>query len=387
MLNRKWSVFLYAVMISFFAVLIGYIISIKIDTLMENLDIQNYDIKLHSNITEKANLSTGYSTFLNTNGSGFVNTILCPDSVTMSGTYAGWISVTIPTIPFFNNTSFACSWSTLEGNLLLLYSSGGTFFTTGSYRWSTISLNPGGSSLHTGTFSDGSGTFLSFTATWTLSDIDLDGNSDNFQTSSTGIIMYPNDQFDDDDLARKTFYGYLKKDIGWYNVFVMNTPVRKYIGANIHNTTPYFSKAWDTQTGYLRLDIDNPYSIKIAELDKTQFESIQEMRILTENITSFSTGGIGWVMPDLTLSGVKDWAKVFDLKNKDYAIFLSFSGNLTNTWIDFLKYKISMENENGSGIYIVPIDDSTSGITKYLGTDILIDQEGKYRYKQFEVAR
>lgn len=76
-------------MISFFAVIIGYIISIKIDTLMENLDIQNYDMKLHSNITEKANLSTEYNTSLNTNGSGFINTILCPDSVTMSGTYAG----------------------------------------------------------------------------------------------------------------------------------------------------------------------------------------------------------------------------------------------------------------------------------------------------------
>lgn len=92
-------------------------------------------------------------------------------------------------------------------------------------------------------------------------------------------------------------------------------------------------------------------------------------------------------MPDLSLSGSKSQAKVFDLKNKDYALFLSFSGNLTNTGVDFLKYKITMENENGSGIYIAPIDESGTGTVKYLGTDIIVDREGDYRYKQFEVVR
>jgi hypothetical protein len=92
-------------------------------------------------------------------------------------------------------------------------------------------------------------------------------------------------------------------------------------------------------------------------------------------------------MPDLSLSGAKTGAKIFDIKNKDYAIFLSFSGNLTNTGIDFLKYKITMENENGSGVYITPLDDSGTGIIKYLGTDIIIDRDNDYRYKQFEIIK
>lgn len=46
-----------------------------------------------------------------------------------------------------------------------------------------------------------------------------------------------------------------------------------------------------------------------------------------------------------------------------------------------------MENENGSGIYFVPLDDSGDGIIKYLGTDIIIDRDNDYRYKQFEVVR
>lgn len=73
------------------------------------------------------------------------------------------------------------------------------------------------------------------------------------------------------------------------------------------------------------MDIDNPYSIKITEFDKISFDNIKKLRSLTESSASFSTGGIGWIMPNLSLSGSKNGAKVFDLKNKDYAIFLSFS--------------------------------------------------------------
>lgn len=245
----------------------------------------------------------------------------------------------------------------------------------------------GGTGARTGTFSDGSGTYISFTATGTFSNLDLDRNSDNFQASSSGTFMYPDGQGDNDDLARKTIYGYIKKNTGWYDAFTMNTPVRKYIANNPFNTTPIIITADRTQTGYLRLDIDNPYSIKILEFDRVAFESIKELRTITGATTTFSTGGIGWIMPDLSLSGSKSGAKIFDLKNKDYAIFLSFSGNLTNTGVDFLKYKISMENEYGTGVYIVPLDETTNGIIKYLGTDIIIDRDKDYRYKQFEIVR
>jgi len=120
-------------MISFFAVVIGYIITIKMDTLIGNLDIQNYDNKLHSNITEKANLAMEYNTTLNNNGSGFTNTVTCPDMVTMSGTIEGGTSEEIGTSPFFNGSVFMCSGATSSGNLLLSYSSGGTVFETGIY--------------------------------------------------------------------------------------------------------------------------------------------------------------------------------------------------------------------------------------------------------------
>lgn len=160
MSTHRGSVFLYAMMISFFAVVIGYIITIKMDTLIENLDIQNYDTKLHSNITEKADLAMGYDTVLNSNSEGSA----------------------------YDNDNF-------------------------------------------------------------------------FYTNSTGST-------DDDDLARKTLYGYIKKDIGWHNGLIMNTPIRKYIANNIFNTGSNAVMAGNTQTGYLRLDLDNPCNIKIVELDR-----------------------------------------------------------------------------------------------------------------------
>ena len=55
--------------------------------------------------------------------------------------------------------------------------------------------------------------------------------------------------------------------------------------------------------------------------------------------------------------------------------------------MDFLKYKITMEDEYGSGVYIVPLNDSVNGTIKYLGSDIIIDRDGNYRYKEFEVVR
>lgn len=386
--THRGSVFIYAMMISFFAVIAGYIITIKMDSLLENLDIQDYNIKLHSHLTEKADLAMGYSLFVNTNGNGFTNTILCPSDVTLSGTLAGGISTTITTSPFFNNTNFVCSGSTAQWNLLLSYNSGGTIFATGSYRWSSISLLPiNGTGARTGTFTDSSGTYLSFTATGTFSQLDLDRNSDNFQSSSSGTFMYPDGATDDDDLARRTIYGYVQKNTSWQNAFLMNTPVRKYITNNPLNINPTAVWADKTQTWYLRLDIDNPYYIRILEFDKVLFDNTQELRVVTGSTVSFSTGGIGWIMPDLSIGGIKTGAKIFDLKNKDYAIFLSFSGNLTNTGIDFMKYKMMMENQYGSGVYIVPLDETTNGIIKYLGTDIIIDKDIDYRYKQFEIVR
>jgi hypothetical protein len=136
------------------------------------------------------------------------------------------------------------------------------------------------------------------------------------------------------------------------------------------------------------VDIDNPYNIKILEFNKNIFDNSKELRVITGS-TASQIAGSGWVMPNLSLSGSAGTGSrmAFDFKNRDYAILLSFSGNLTNTGIEFLKYKITGENIYGSGLYINPIDDSGDGVIRYFGADMLMDRDGDSLYKEFEVVK
>lgn len=222
MTDRRGSIFLYAIFISFFAAVMGYIVVVKMDILSGNLALQNYDTVLHAHITEKANLAFGYDISRNSN----------------SGTSNG-------------------------------------------------------------------------------------GNDDFVSTGAT----------DDDDIGRKTLYGYVKKKTGWSNVFSVNTPLRAFIAGNVFNSGGYGEAIGTTSTGYIRLDIDNPYSIKVAEFDKKAFDQTKELAFVTGSEATFATGAIGWLLPDLSLSSTAGTGarKTFDFQNRDYALFLAFSGNATNS--------------------------------------------------------
>ncbi len=237
MINKNGSVFLYAMMLSFFAVIAGYIVVVKINILTENMNLHTYETKLHSNITDKASLAIAYNTRFNTDGSGFTNTIECPASVILSGTTSGGIKETISTSHYFQGGVFVCSGSTTQGNLLLSYSASGNTFTTGAYRSSEIALfAPNSTGTINTAFTDDFATNISFTTSNTGSQIDLNGDNDDFQPYSQAKKVYPKGYRDNDDLARKNIYGYVKKNIGWYHVFSMNTPLVKYIASNAHNT-------------------------------------------------------------------------------------------------------------------------------------------------------
>jgi hypothetical protein len=83
-----------------------------------------------------------------------------------------------------------------------------------------------------------------------------------------------------------------------------------------------------------------------------------------------NSGAIGYLQNDLSYSGTRangDNAKAFDFKNRDYAVFLSYSGaTVTGSGDTFLKYRISSENQYGSGVYIQPIRDDGSSVMTYL---------------------
>lgn len=372
--------------------MIAYIIFSKSEILIGNITNQVWNAKITKNIEEKSNLAIRYDIAMNTNGSGFINTRSCPSNVTLSGTTASGTLETISTVPYFDGTTLYCSGATSSGNLLLTYSSDFATFSTGVYT-NDITLSPvGGTGTLTGSFSDPEAKYVEVSVPNSTSGLDANFNSDNYTTYSTGTIRYP-DSFPDDDVAgRKTLYGYVKQDIGWYNIFWNNHKINSYIANNPNNTDPYNTTIALTQTGYLYFDLDNPWSLRVIEFDPLVYQSTKELKRLTETTYTSATGGLGWLQTDTTgtLSGTLTnhgaSPLAFNFRDKNYGLFLSYSGNLTNTGADFLRYKIRAETPSGSGIYITPLDDSDPSFVKYLGNDIVISPQNEYYSKQFEVV-
>lgn len=84
-LDRRGTILMYAILLVNFAVLLGYIVFIKSQTLLENTRYSEMSAKLSKNIEERGVASMEYGLSLNRNGSGFVDTVACP-LLSFSGT-------------------------------------------------------------------------------------------------------------------------------------------------------------------------------------------------------------------------------------------------------------------------------------------------------------
>jgi hypothetical protein len=70
----------------------------------------------------------------------------------------------------------------------------------------------------------------------------------------------------------------------------------------------------------------------------------------------------------------------FNFTNNDYAIFVE------NTGTGSLLYRIrGEETTTGSGIYLTAIQDDDPSIMSFLGSHMLIDDEGKLIGNQYEI--
>ena len=93
------------------------------------------------------------------------------------------------------------------GNLSLDLTPDGQYFRAITFSGSTKNITIGLSS--TGTFTDG--TQYAFTLPG-MSGIDMNYNSDNYSSNSTGSTVYPSSYQDDDALAREITYGYVRRN-------------------------------------------------------------------------------------------------------------------------------------------------------------------------------
>lgn len=372
LVNTRGSILIYAILLANFAVVLAYVVYMNSQELSESAGYNNINSKLSKNIEEQANSAFDYATNLNTNGSGFINLASCP-VVSMSGSLSGsTYSENITTSLYFDGTLYTCSGSSASyaGQYLRLdHSPTRTSFSGATFRGAYTPLV--GSETLTGVLSDSDTTIVSLASTGLMSGIDINANSDDARPYSTGTIAYPDGHIDDDDLARKTIYGYIRKDSDWRLVYWNNPDTAKYIRNNTNNTGSLAVFPDATSTGNLYLDVNSPFLMRIVYFNSGSFVESKDMRIEGSTDTSYSFGQIGYFKTDNSFSSGTLGAKSFDLANKNFAIFLSGSG----TSIEFLRYKLSFTNASGSLVYINPLDDSDLYMLKYLGSDIIVDEE------------
>lgn len=371
--NNKWNTIVYAIILVNIALVIMYIVVNKSNYFSENINMQNYNIKLNENLKNKATNTFKYNIYLNTNWSGFTDTISCPQNVSLSWTTStGIISATIP---YFKSNSkiLYCSGSTPSWNLLLTYNSSFSGFTEASYdNWSWVLFESW--LYYTWILNDSDLSYISFTGSDIYSGIDGNFDSDNYKINSTGSVNYPDNYADDDTLGRKTIYWYINSDKIFSNIFWNNYKTNEYIRNNPNNYDNKNVIIWNTSSGYLFLDVNFSYSLKIIEFNKDSFMQKNELVKIKEWKWTGNSGSwfisLNW--NDLTLNNLKTSAMIFDFKNKNYAIFLAYNSDTIPTAI--LKYKLNWENETWLWIYLNPINDSEPDNIRYLWSDIIIDK-------------
>jgi hypothetical protein len=232
------------------------------------------------------------------------------------------------------------------------------------------------------TFWDSDSTFIDLWGTSYLVADGIDDNfdSDNYSASSTWSIFYPDGYIDNDSDARALNYGYIIEDSWLYNVFWSNTRMKNYIGENPFNNDAILKKLWQTWSWYLSLDINDSYRMFLYRIDNTTYNESNEMIIEQRIVWDAQLGGIWYLQDDLSLDSGTWSAYNFDFINHDYALFIEN----TSSWA--LLYQIRWEDATtGSGLYLNPLKDDDISVFSYLWSHMLVDDEWKLIWDQFEV--
>ncbi len=341
--------------------------------LSSEYETRNIELSLRNIIQSKADLAIKYAKDTNNTGSGFIDNIGCPASVTMSGT-------TFSTNIRFLTGGVLCVGSYNSTSVNLYFNSNYTDIEFAQYLWSQISINSGSTA---GTFADG--TSFSFAASYPLIADGIDDNfdSDNYSSYSTGTIFYPDGYRDNDDESRRMMYGYIIENSGLYNVFWSNTKMKNYVSQNPANLHPSGLRIGSSTGSYLYLDIDTSFKLILYRLDKNAYDTSKEL-LITERVTGTGeVASIWYLQTDLSLSPVKTGTGeyLFDFVNHDYALFVE------NTSSGALLYQLRAEHaSSGTGLYINPLKDQDVSLISYLWSHMFIDDEGKLIADQYEVS-
>ena len=341
------------------------------------------DTKLHSNINSDSQISIDINSEVNNNGSGFIDNISCPWGANIIMSWS--VNKSFVWTSLVNSGSILCEWTYQSNPLEIYFNTGYTDLVEANYNGYTVSLS---SWLWDSIFGDSDNTLIDFSAyNYLVADwYDDDFNSDNYMITSTWNTStwtyYLNNFEDDDNQARKQFFGYVNLDFWYKKVFWNTSKVLKSIENNINNNDSLNEKIGDVSNWFLHFDIDKDSDIRLVKFNSVVYDDTNEL-ISLESLTWALNASIWYLQNNawiLSLSWGITWNEYsFDFINNDYAIFLK------SVWTGTLLYNITWETNTGTGIYINPIDDSVPNIVKYIWNEIIIDDLWRFISKELDL--
>ncbi len=368
--NKKAAILVYVLFLVSLSLVFASII-LKNNSYLFNIDdYYNIDTKLYSNIIDDWKKLVDMDRQFNSNWWWFVDSVACPGlfTVTMSGSTNKDI---IWTNIVNSGGSIHCEWYYFWNLVKLYFDSEFTDIEQAEYMWSTIWITYG---IWDTPFSDGDTTVISFALSsfLTTDSYDDDFDSDNYSVTSTWTIYYPGSYVDDDNLGRKTLFGYADLDSKYKKIFWNSSSYTQIIDVNTNNDDSFNEKIWNVWSWVLNLEVDKNANLLLAEFDKSRYDNDNELVVIDTLYWAITSGS--WYIQNtawaLSLSPTITWDEYnFDFVNKSYWLFLQVTSPGT------LLYKLKWETDTWKDIYIVPIDDSEDWIIKYHWNDIVRDAD------------
>ncbi len=338
-----------------------------------NYEYVNTRDKLTRFISDNSRIVFKLAKQLNSNWSWFLDQISCPTSVTLSGATISKIINT--SLSISEEWVFCLGWS-WSWKLKIYFNRDFDDLVIAEYgSWRVNLISSWIWKKGVFDFSDPDNTLIDFSSTdiYKSDNIDDDGNSDNYSISSTWVILYWSWIVDDDALHRSLKVWYIPPR-SWFNsVFWNTTYTSNVIDENVNNWDWLLLKIWGLSSGVIHLDSDKEFSIYVYQFDKQSYETFNELTVLDKKIWLNIEPWVWYIQLNptgLSISQNVTWNEyLFDFTTYDYAVMVE---NITK---EVLSYRLKLESETWSWVYIVPIDDSDEVVLKYYWNVIIIDEE------------
>ncbi|MCH2188233.1 hypothetical protein MK079_00185 [Candidatus Gracilibacteria bacterium] len=393
--DKNASVLVYVLLLVNIAVITGIAVFNSSFILSNNRLLFGDGETLEQALQQKAEIVFDHTLQYNSNGSGMVDVLSCPENVIFeydtlngSGEIIRESSSSLITTLGYMTGSIVCMGDFLGDNFEIFWNQMGNNFSASTYLSTIVTLTGTTSWQTLSNFGDTNNTTLSFDDTGTNGDgIDDNFDDDNYSITSSGSL-YPNGYQDDDTLHRKKIVGKLFTGAQEQNIFWENSDITQIIQNNPNNTDPYHELLGDVSDGIMYLSFISSeipiIDIKILRFDAGIYQQTGEL-VLNASYegNSISTPG-GYLQRSgnnsVSFSGSRTGQEfVFDFHLYDYALFLSNQGTRD------IFYQLSSESgtgtTTGTGIYIVPVHETENEIN-ILSNHIFLDDERNIFFDQ-----